>query len=43
MFEPIGETEVRNDHVPVSMEEEAFELKVTMNDPFLVNVPDARD
>jgi len=43
VFEPIGEAKVRDYHVPVSVEEEVFEFKVTMNDLFLVNVPDARD
>ena len=43
MFEPIGETEVRDDHVSVSIEEEVFEFEVAVNDLFLVNVPDARD
>ena len=43
MFEAIGETKVRDDHVPVSIEEEVFELEVTVDDLFLVNIPDARD
>ena len=41
VFESIGETEVRDYHVPVSVKEEVFEFEVTMNDLFLVNVPDA--
>ena len=43
MFEPIGETKVRDDHVPLSIEEEVFEFEVAVDDLFLVNVPDARN
>jgi hypothetical protein len=43
VFEPIRETEVRDYHVPVPIEEEVFEFEVAMNDLFLVDVPDARD
>jgi len=43
VFEPIGETEVRDYHIPMPIEEEVFEFEVTMDDLFLVNVPDARD
>ena len=43
MFESVGETKVRDYHVPVSVEEEVFEFEVTVDDLFLVNVPDARD
>ena len=43
MFEPIRETEVGDYHVPMPVEEKVFEFEVTMNDLFLVNVPDARD
>ena len=43
MFEPIGETKVRDDHVPVSIEEEVFEFEVAVDDLFLMNIPDTRD
>ena len=43
MFEPIGETKVRDYHVPVAIEEEVFEFEVPMDDLFLVNVPDTRN
>ena len=43
VFEPIGETEVRDYHVPVSVKEEVFEFEVTVDNLLLVNVPDARD
>ena len=43
MFEPIGETKVRDDHIPVPIEEEVFKFEVAVDDLFLVNVPDARD
>jgi len=43
VFEPIGETKVRDDHVPLSIEEEVFEFEVAVDDLFLVNVPDARN
>ena len=43
MFEPVGKTEVRNYHVSVSVEEEVFEFEVSVDNLFLVNVPDAGD
>jgi hypothetical protein len=43
VLEPVGETEVCDYHVPVSVEEEVFELEVAVNDLFLVDVPDAGD
>jgi hypothetical protein len=43
VFEPIGETEVRDYHVSMPIEEEVFEFEVAVDDLFLVNVPDARD
>ena len=43
MLEPVGETEVRDYHVSVSVEEEVFEFEVSVDNLFLVNVPDAGD
>lgn len=43
MLEPVGETEVSDYHVPVSIKEEVFEFEVAMDDLFLVNVPNTRD
>jgi len=42
VFEPVGETEVRDYNIPMPIEEEVFEFEITMDNLFLVNVPDAR-
>lgn len=43
VLESIGEAEIRDYHVPVSVEEEVFEFEVPVDNLFLMNVPDARD
>ena len=43
MFESVRKTKVRDYHVPVSIEQEVFESKVTMDDLFPVDIPDAGD
>jgi hypothetical protein len=41
VFEAIGEPEVGDDHVPMSIEQQVLELQVAMDDFLLVDVPDA--
>jgi len=43
MLEAVGEPKVGHDHVPVSVEEQILEFEVTMDDLFLMKVPDGRD
>ena len=43
MLEAVGEPKVGHDHVPVSVEEEVLEFEVTMDDLFLVKVPNSRN
>ena len=43
MLETVGEPKVGDDHVPVSIEEEVLEFEVTMDDLFLMKVPDGRN
>ena len=43
MLEAVGEPKVGHDHVPVSVEEQILEFEVTMDDLFLMKVPDSRN
>ena len=41
MLEPVGETEIGNDDVPVAVEKEVFQLEVAVDNFLLMNIPDA--
>lgn len=43
MLEAVGESKVGHDHVPVSVEEQILEFEVTMDNLFLMKVPDSRN
>ncbi len=43
MLEAVCEAKVGHDHVPVSVEEEILEFEVTMDNLFLMKVPDGRN
>ena len=43
MFEAVGKAEVGYKDIAISIEEKVFELEITMNDLFLVDVPDTGD
>ena len=43
MLEAVGEPKVGHDHVPVSVEEQVLEFEVTMDNLFLMKVPDGRN
>ena len=43
MLKAVGKPKVGDDHVPVSVEEQVFEFEVTVDDLFLVEVPDGGD
>lgn len=42
MFETVGKTEICDNDVPVTIEEEVFEFEITVNDFLLMDVPDTR-
>lgn len=43
IVEAVGESEIGDDHVAVSIEEEILEFEITVNDSFPVKVRDSRD
>ena len=43
MLKAVGESKVGHDHVPVSVEKQVFEFEVTVDNLFLVEVPNGRD
>ena len=43
MFEPIRGPEIRNDNIPMPIEEDVLRLQVAVDDFFLMDVPHARD
>jgi hypothetical protein len=43
MLKAVGKPKVGHNHVPVSVEEQIFEFEVTVDDLFLMEVPDGRN
>jgi hypothetical protein len=43
VFKTVGETKVGDDDIAVAVQEEIFELEITVNNFLLMDVPDARD
>lgn len=43
MLEAIGETEVRDDNIPMTVEQQILKLQVAVDDFLLMDVPDARN
>lgn len=43
MLEPVGEPEICDDYVTISVEKEIFELEIAVDNLLLMDIPDGAD